>query len=153
MKRLVSTLLAVLACSVFAVAVAAPRPPASTQVGQTTTTVSGTLTAKGNKFYLSDEASGSTVEVRGAGLQKYVGSKITATGQMTPSPAGTPGILTASQVSRKAAVVAKAAAPGVKAGISKVAVVALAGGATAATVGSLYATDVIGGQEDSVSRK
>jgi hypothetical protein len=50
-------------------------------------------------------------------------------------------------------VAAKAAAPGVKAGLSKAAIVGIAGGGTAATVGTLYATDVIGGEEKPVSAK
>ena len=57
----------------------------------------------------------------------------------------------ADQVSRAAGVAPKAAAPGAQAGLSKAAIVGIAGGGTAATVGTLYATDVIGGEDKPVS--
>ena len=105
---------------------------------------------------LKDQATNKTFEVRGEGLEKYVGQRITVTGQLTPGATGALDIVTVSQVSRAAAAAplgGKAAAAGVKAGLSKAVVVGIAGGATAATVGTLYAADVIGGEEEAVSRK
>jgi hypothetical protein len=115
--------------------------------------MSGTLTANSGKFFLTDEATKLKVEVRGADLQQYVGQKVSVTGKVAAGPAGSPQVLTVSQISRAAATGGRAAAAGVKGGLSKAAVVGIAGGATAATVGTLYATDVIGGEEESVSRK
>jgi hypothetical protein len=115
--------------------------------------MSGTLTANGGKFFLTDDVTGAKVEVRGEGLGKYAGQKVNLTGELAPGTAGSPQVLTTSSVTRTAAVGGKAAAAGVKAGMSKAAVVAVAGAGTAATVGTLYATDVIGGQETPVSRQ
>jgi hypothetical protein len=150
MKKLI-TMAILLACATLAVASAAQSP--ASQAGQMTTSMSGSLTEKGGKFFLKDEASHSTVEVRGEGLQSYVGQNVNLTGQVVPGSTGSPEILIVSEVSRKVAGVAtgKAAAAGVKAGLSKAVVIGAAGGGTAATVGSLYAADVIGGSEKSVS--
>jgi hypothetical protein len=134
-------------------AAAAPRPGSPAQSGPSATTVSGKLTAKAGKFYVTDEATQAVIEVRGEGLQRWVGQKVRLSGEMTPAGPGQPQVLTASQVNPVAAVGSKAAAAGVKSGLSKAAVVGVAGGATAATVGTLYATDVIGGEEESVSRR
>jgi hypothetical protein len=153
MKQMLLTMAALLLSSVFALATAAARPP-SAQAGQASQTVSGTLTAKDGKFFLTDSATGITVEVRGEGLQKHAGQKVTATGVVAAGAAGSPQVLTVSSISRaSAAVGGKAAAAGVKAGLSKAAVVGIVGGATAASVGTLYATDVIGGEEEPVSRR
>ncbi len=140
MKRIVIRWAALLVCSALAYATGAPRSPAPP------TTMSGTLTSKEGEFYLTDEASNSTVEVRGDGLQRYVGQKVNVTGQVTAGPEGS-RVLTANQVSRAAASLGgKAAAAGVKAGLSKAAILGIAGGgATAATVGSLYAVGVFTG--------
>jgi hypothetical protein len=116
--------------------------------------MSGTLTSQNGKFFLTDSATGTKVEVRGEALQKYVGQKVTVAGQVTPGAAGSPQVLVASSVSRAAAISGgKAAAAGVKGGLSRAAIVGVAGGATAATVGTLYATDVIGDEDQPVSRK
>ena len=153
MKRMFAMFAAMLVCGALAVATATPRSPAPTQAGQASSTMSGTLTTKGGQFFLTDSTTGTTVEVRAAGLQKHVGHKVTITGQVSPGSAGSPQILTASSVSRGAAVGGKAAAAGVKAGLSKAAVVGIAAGATATTVGTLYAADVLGTEEQSISQK
>lgn len=153
MKKLVSTLAALLACGVFAMANEIPQGSTAPQIGQAAATMSGALKVESGKFFLTDEASGVTVEVRGERLQKYVGKSITVTGQVTPGPAGSPEVLIVTGVSRTAAVAGKTAAAGIKAGMSKAAIVGIAGAGTAATVGSLYATDVIAGEEAPVSRK
>ena len=148
MKGTLLKLAALLVCSALAYAAGAPRSPASS------TTMSGTLTSKDGEFYLTDEASNSTVEVRGEGLQKYVGQKISVTGQVSAGPEGSPVVLNATQVSRAAALGGKAAAAGVKSGLSKGAIFGIAGGgAAAATVGALYATGVFNGSSKSASRQ
>lgn len=147
-------MLALLACVSIGTMLAAEQTPASTQAGHASSTMSGTLTAKQGKFFLTDEATRSTVEVRGEGLKKYAGKQVNLTGELMTGSGGSPQVLIVSEVSVKAAGLgSSAAAAGVKSGLSKAAVVGLAGGATAATVGSLYATDVIGDNETSVSRK
>ena len=153
MKKYLSVL-ALLSCASIAVAAPAAQAPAPTQVGQTSSTMSGTLTSKQGKFFLMDEATRNTVEVRGEGLQKYAGQQVKVTGELVTGAVGSPDVLVVSEVSRKAAAATgKAAAAGVKAGWSKIAIIGLAGGATAATVGTLYAQDVIGGSETPVSRR
>ena len=151
MKKLVVAMVALVVGAL--VASAAPRPPASVQSGNATLSVEGKLTGTGGKYFVTDEATNATVEVRGEGLQKYVGQRVSVTGQVTPGPAGSPQILTATQISRAAKGRSKAAAAGVKGGLSTAAVVGIVGGGAAATVGTLYATDVIGADEQSVSRK
>src|ERR1700691_1768891 len=103
MKGTLLKLAALLVCRALAFAAGAPRSPASS------TTMSGTLTSKDGEFYLTDEASNSAVEVRGEGLQKYVGQKVSVTGQVSAGPEGAPVVLNATQVSRAAALGAKAA--------------------------------------------
>ncbi len=153
MKKLF-TLAILLACATIGIASAARPPASSMQAGQTTSTVSGTLTESGGKFYVTDDATRTTFEVRGEGLQKYVGKKVDLTGQLVPGSTGSPEILIISEIGKKAAgAVTGGTAAGVKGGLSKAAVIGLAGGGTAATVGSLYASDVIGGSEASVSRR
>lgn len=153
MKSMLLTLTALLAFGAHSVATAAARPSASAQAGQPSATMSGTLTSNAGKFFLTDDATRTTVEVRGEGLAKHLGQKVSLTGELTAGTAGSPEVLTISSISRTAAVGGKAAAAGLKAGVSKAAVVGVAGAGTAATVGTLYATDVIGGQETSVSRQ
>jgi hypothetical protein len=152
MKRIVFSVVALLVLSAFTLPAAAPRP-GSSQTGQSVTSLSGKLTARDGKFFMTDDVTKATVEVRGEGLQRWVGKNVRLTGQMTPAAAGQPAVFSVSQVSQAAAVGGKAAAAGVKGGLSKAAVVAIAGGATAGTVGGLYAADVIGGDEEPVSRR
>ncbi|HYP07125.1 MAG TPA: hypothetical protein VER03_12915 [Bryobacteraceae bacterium] len=154
MKKLF-TLAALLACAAIGVASAARPPAASNHAGRISSTTTGTLTEKEGKFFLTDDTSHTRYEVRGEGLQKYAGQKVSIGGQVVPGSTGSPDILIVSEVSRKAAAapIGKAAAPGVKAGLSKAAIVTVAGAGTAATVGTLYAADVIGGSDTSMSRK
>ena len=148
MNRTVLKLVALLVCSALAIATGAPRSPASS------TTMSGTLTSKDGEFYLTDEASNSTVEVRGEGLEKYLGQKVSVTGQVSAGPEGSPVVLNATQVSRAAALGGKAAAAGVKSGLSRGAIFRIAGGgAAAATAGALYATGVFNGSSNPASRQ
>jgi hypothetical protein len=142
-----------LACATITGSWAAGQASQTVNAGQASSSMSGTLTANSGKFFLTDDVTRVTVEVQGEGLSKYVGQKVNLSGSITPAPAaGSPEILIVSSVSRKAAVAASKTAPaGVKAGLSKGAVVGLAGGATAATVGTLYAAG--GGEETPVSRR
>ena len=139
--KMLFTLATLLACAALGVASAGQSPASSNQVGQTSLKMSGTLTENEGKFFLTDDASRSTVEVRGPGLEKYAGEKVNLTGDLVPGATGSQDILIISEVSRKAAgvVTGKAAAAGVKSGLSKTLVIGFAGAGTAATVGTLYA--------------
>ncbi|HET8550564.1 MAG TPA: hypothetical protein VFL57_21280, partial [Bryobacteraceae bacterium] len=75
MKKLLLIIAAVLVCGSL-VATAAPRPSASPQGGTAPSTMSGTLTRAGDKYFLTDTATKARVEVRGEGLAKYVGQKV-----------------------------------------------------------------------------
>ena len=153
MKNILLSTIALLLCSAFLPAAAAPRPGSSAQAGQpSATSVSGKLTAKSGKFFVTDEATGKTIEVRGEGLQRWVGKNVQLTGQMNSPAAGEAQVMTVSHVGQATATAGKAAAAGVKGGLSKAAVVGIAGGGTAATVGTLYATDVIGSDQPASRR-
>jgi hypothetical protein len=152
MKKILFSVAALLVLGTFALP-AAPRPGSA---AQTTSpggvSVSGKLTTKAGKFYITDDATHVRMEVRGDGLQRWVGQKVRISGDVSSTGAGQPQVLTASQVNHTAAVASKAAAAGVKSGVSKAAVIGVAGGTTAGTVGGLYAADVIGSEEEPVSR-
>lgn len=123
--------------------------------------LTGVVTAKDGKYFVTDESTRTTAEVRGEGLEKYVGAKVQIRGKsltgVTPAPGATlvfaVSDITPVGVGAAAAGGGKAAAAGVKAGLSKAAITGIAAGATAGTVGALYATDVIGGDEEPVSRR
>ena len=156
MRRIVFSAVATLAFSAFTLPAASPRPGASTQSGPSQMSVSGKLTTKVGKYFIADSATKSTFEVHGQNLQQWVGQNVRVSGQMSAGVAGQPQVITLSQIDKVGAAVGvgsgKAAAAGLKAGLSNAAVVGVAGGATAATVGTLYATDVIGGDDQPVSR-
>jgi hypothetical protein len=150
MKKLMITLVSVLLMGTLATAFAAPQTPAPSR----SQAMSGKLTSKDGKLFLKDEATHKVVEVRGEGLQEHVGQRVALQGELFAGATDSPEVLVISEASRKAAAGApgsKAAAAGVKSGWSKVAIVGVAGAGTAATIGSLYAADVIGGQEKPVS--
>lgn len=145
---------ALLVCSVFAVAADVPPAPGSPPVGPDSTTLSGTLIAKGGMFFLSDEATGLTWEVRGPGLKKDAGHRVRLTGTVKLVAAGSQQVLIVGQSSRLSAIGGKTAAAGLKMGLPKAAVIGIAaGGATAATVGGMYAAGVFSGNDQAASRK
>ena len=152
MKRMLLTAAALLVVLALTLPAAVARPGPDPQAAET---VSGKLTASNGKFFITDASTRAVLEVRGEGLKRYVGKNVRLAGRTTPAPAGQPAVFTASQISQAATAAAggKAAAAGVKAGLSKAAVVGIAAGGTAGTVGTLYAADVIGEDEQPVSRK
>src|SRR4051794_11938188 len=109
MKRRVITVVALLVCSALAIVNAAPRRTGMSSWDETMSTMSGTLMAKDGKFFLTDESTHAMVEVRGEGLQKYVGKKVTVSGQVAPGVEGNPAILTVSTVKNAVALGGKAA--------------------------------------------
>jgi hypothetical protein len=123
-------------------------------------TISGTLARRNGRFFLTDETSRVTVELRGTGLEKVVGSTIQVAGQtmkgVTPA-AGASHVVAVTEFSvvggATSGAAGKAAAAGVKAGLSKGAIAVIGGVAVAGTVGTLYATDVVGGDEETTSRR
>jgi hypothetical protein len=122
--------------------------------------LSGTLSRRNGRFFLTDETSRVTVELRGTGLERVVGSKIQVTGQtmsgVTPA-AGASHVVSVSEFNvvggAASGAAGKAAAAGMKAGLSKGAIAVIGGVAVAGTVGTLYATDVVGGDEETTSRR
>src|SRR4028119_1480858 len=76
------------ACAAMGVASAAGQTPVTTQASHMSSSMSGTLTAKQGKFYLNDDASHTTLEVRGAGLKQHVGHQVNLTGELTVNEAG-----------------------------------------------------------------
>ncbi|HYP12283.1 MAG TPA: hypothetical protein VEQ63_00040 [Bryobacteraceae bacterium] len=155
MKRMFSVG-ALLACSVAATAMAAPRMAVPQGTQQTGTTLTGTVSHKDGKFYVKDQSTQSVVEVRGSGLEKWVGKHVRVAGLVTLGTVARPEILVISEITKAAGMAVAggaATAAGVKAGLSTAAVVGVGAGATAATVGTLVATDVIGGNDAPASNQ
>jgi len=90
MKKITLVAGALIACSALAVAVAAPEPPLSAPGGQAFSTMSGSLTAKDRKFFITDETTHLRMEVRGAMLRKFVGQKVSVVGQLVPANGSLP---------------------------------------------------------------
>jgi hypothetical protein len=116
--------------------------------------------AQDGKFLLTNDASKAVFELRGDSLGKWVGMKVRVRGALQAaaggSGGGTPQVLVVSSVTRigpAGAAGGTATAAGVKAGLSKAVVVAVGAGAAAGTTGVLAAADVIGGDEETVSRQ
>lgn len=118
-----------------------------------TTKVTGTLKKEAGKFVMVDDATHTSFEIRGTGLEKFVGSHVAVTGELINGVAGVGPIVEMTSATKVAAVAGKAAAAGVKAGIAKSTVLAAGAVATGGVVGTLYATDVIGGEEEPASRR
>ena len=134
---------------------------AAAQGGVTTgqSTWTGTVSQKGGSYFLTQEGTNTTVELRGSGLAKHAGHRVqlkwTALPEQAPAM-GASQVVLVDQVNPVGAAAAssgaKAAGTVAKSGLSKAAFVAAGTGATGATVGSLYAADVIGGDDQPASR-
>lgn len=145
---------ALLVCSLATSAVAGPRQAAP--VNQSGMTLKGKVSSKGGRFFVDDAATKKTVEVQGENLQKWVGKLVRVAGEVTVGTVAAPQVLVVTEVTQVAGAAlagGAAAAAGVKAGISTAAIATVGAGATAATVGTLYATDVIGGEETPASNQ
>jgi hypothetical protein len=113
------------------------------------------------KYFLTDETTNVTVELRGEDLMLEPGQRVEAVGKILEGVESAPGaahvveVETASPSGSAAASGAgkAAAAAGTSKGISGTTIAILGGVGAAGTIGALYATDVIGDDdEDSVSR-
>lgn len=130
-----------------------------TASGQGTWT--GTVSRKGSSYFFKQDGTNATVELRGTGLAQHAGHRVqikwTALPGQTPAP-GASQVVMVEEASRAAGTAAvsggaKAAGSVAKAGLSKAAIATGVGaGATGATVGSLYAADVIGGDDQPASQ-
>jgi hypothetical protein len=125
-----------------------------------TSRLNGALQRRNGRFFLTDETSRVTVELRGSGLDKVIGSRIEVLGQtmsgVTPAAGASHVVsVTSFNVVGGAAAGAggTAAAAALKGGLSKGVIAVIGGVAVAGTVGTLYATDVIGGDEETTSRR
>jgi len=126
-----------------AVARAVPSPSAPAEVQ-----MSGTVVLKDGKYFLSDEKSHSTVELRGNAVKRYAGKRVTVTGhamQGATLSAGLTEIIVVSKIGTAVAVAGAATAAATATGVSAVALTAIGATAAAAgTVGGLYASGAIG---------
>jgi hypothetical protein len=107
------------------------------QSGAMPSTLTGTLTRQDGHYLLRDEATGVTVEVRGANLESQVGQRVDVTGKLVPGarPAsGADHVFEAATVKRSAAAAAAMSAA-TKASIAGLAVAGGAIGATLAITG------------------
>lgn len=153
MKKIIISVIALLAFSAFSLS-AAPRTDSPAQK-PSTMTASGKLTTDAGKFFVTDDTTKTRYEVRGENLKHFSGRKVKVVGQLVAGIGSQPEVIVISSIAKIGAATAvaggTAAAAGVKAGLSTAAIVGVTGGATAATVGTLYATDVIGSEDSSVS--
>jgi hypothetical protein len=82
MKRIVFSFVALFVFGALTLP-AAPKPPSASQAGQPdATTVSGKLTTKAGKFYVTDQTTHAATEIRGEGLAQWVGKNVQITGRV-----------------------------------------------------------------------
>jgi hypothetical protein len=125
-----------------AVARAVPSPSAPAEVQ-----MSGTVVLKDGKYFLSDEKSHSTVELRGKAVKRYAGKRVSVTGHPMAGAtlsAGLTAVIVVSKIGTAVAVAGAATAAATTAGVSAVALTTLGiTTATAGTLGGLYASGAI----------
>jgi hypothetical protein len=113
--------------------------------GSTAVTMTGMVTVKDNKYFITDSTTNVTAELRGGDIAKYSGKTAQISGSIIPNATPAPGASEVVQVSssKKAAVIAGAAGAagaGAAVGLTTGATVAIVGGvAVAGTVGGLAA--------------
>ncbi len=116
----------------------------------------GVVREENGKFFLTDETTNVTVELRGKNLAKLKGKHVTVTGSVLAGEAAAAGAAAVVSVSSATTVAAAAGAGAAAAGAGaataggiSAGTIAVVGGAVAVggTVGGLYAADVIGGTE------
>lgn len=164
MKRIVFNLTLMWAAGSASLLMAAPGSQGDTAAvtrpgSQAPVLLSGKLTSAGGSYFLTDENTRITFEVRGADLKRYAGKEVKLQGQVLQgkAAAGASQVFEVSRIMRGAvagtAMSGRAAAAGVKTGMSKAAVLGTIGGTAAAgTVGGLYASGAIGGEDSAVSK-
>ena len=122
---------------------ASPAVPAEIQM-------SGTVVVKDGKYFLSDEKSHRTVELRGSAVKRYAGKRVTVTGhamQGATLAAGVTEVILVSKIGTAVAAVAAGTATvaATTTGVSGVTLTAIGTIAAAAgTVGGLYASGAVG---------
>jgi hypothetical protein len=115
--------------------------------------MSGTVVVKDGKYLLSDEKSRRAFELRGRGVKRYAGKRVTVTGhamQGATLAAGVTEVIMVSKIGTAAAVATGTAiAAATTAGVSGAALTAVGATAAAAagTVGGLYASGTIGSDQ------
>jgi hypothetical protein len=127
----------------------AAAPPEAAQVN-------GVVVKAGDAYFLTDEATQVTVELRGEGLQNAVGKRVHVSGSVE---AGTPAkgatqIVRVSDLKIGTGAGAGTKAPGLASGVSGKTVAIITGvAATGGTIGGLYATGTIGGDDDKAASR
>ena len=136
------------------------------QTGASGTQLTGKLTERGGKYFLTDETTKVTVELRGSNLKSMVGKQVQVVGSPAAgetAAAGASQVINVTQIteagSKKRGAAAAgagggaAAGAGTTSGLSTTTIAVLGGvAATAGIVGGLYAAGTIGGGETTVSR-
>ncbi len=125
-------------------------PPAAA-IGQVTFV--GALRAESGSFFLTDETSKVSIEVRGKKLKKFAGKRVSLTGSLVAGSAGSQVLMLSTITAAKAGAIVGATAAATTTGLTAGTVAAASSAAAVAgTVGGLYAADVIGGSDNNVSR-
>lgn len=108
--------------------------------GTTAVSLTGTVTERNGKFFLTDPTTNVTAEIQGTDLTKYVGKKVQITGAVIPGATPAPGASEVVQVTSSHIVGAAGGGAAAATGLSVGAKVAIIGGvAIAGTVGGLAA--------------
>jgi hypothetical protein len=117
--------------------------------------LSGIVTAKDGKYFLTDSTTNSTVELRGGDLKRFVGKQVTITGELTPAgpAAAGAGVVTVGSIERTNGpnLAHGRAVPAAGAGGHTAAILGAVGLAVGGAVGGLYSAGVVG--EQSASRQ
>jgi hypothetical protein len=109
--------------------------------GSSAVKLTGMVSVKDGKYYITDGTSNVTAELRGNDLAKFVGKTVEISGSIIPNATPAPGASEVVQVSGSHKAVAAAAAGAAGAG----AAVGLTTGATVAIVGGIAVAGTVGG--------
>lgn len=112
--------------------------------------ITGVVSHQVNAWFVTDEVSKLTYEVRGRSFAKFAGKRVTLHGSLAPAAEGQTAIVQVEQIklATPAGVNAAAGAVGVKSGFVGAPMYAAAGAAAAAaTVGGMYASGTFGSDQ------
>jgi len=112
--------------------------------GNTAVKMTGTVTEKDGKFFITDTTTNVTAEIRGTDLSKSVGKKVEINGSIIPGATPAPGASEVVQVTHSH-ILGAAAAGGAAAGAGAAAAAGLSTGAIVAIVGGVAVAGTLGG--------
>src|SRR5690349_13773993 len=90
----------VLAISATILPAGTPQTASSVQAQQSGASVSGKVSTWAGKFFITDDSTQTTYEIRGENVQRWAGQRVRVTGQMSQGVAGEPEIITLSHIDR-----------------------------------------------------